>query len=99
MRVTTPLVDMHISIDRLVVVNGALVLTNAADDAIATRTVMGPADMRRILRAFMHPGVLWFALTCLFRPGQGAGADTGAGTGDGANATINGEHHPTPNPW
>ena len=88
MRVTTPIADMDISIERLQVEKGALVMTNCAEDAMQTRTVIDPADMRKILAALLTPNVLWFAFTCLFRQGKAAAGQ--------ARAIQN---HPTPNPW
>lgn len=88
MRVTTPIADMEISVDRLRVEGGALVMTNSQADAMQTRAVMGPADVRRIFGALMRPSVLWFAFTCLFRSDDGA-----------AGQSTSTEDHPTPNPW
>ena len=88
MRVTTPIADMEISIDRLRVEDGALVMTNSEDDAMQTRTVMDARDVRKIFGALMRPSVLWFAFTCLFRSSDQAAGQT--------TATQN---HPTPNPW
>ncbi|WP_371169270.1 hypothetical protein [Aliiroseovarius sp. 2305UL8-7] len=88
MRVTTPIADMDISIDRLRVEDGVLVMTNSDDDAMQTRTVMNPEDVRKIFGALMRPKVLWFAFTCLFRSNA-----------DGARPADVTESHPTPNPW
>ena len=88
MRVCTPIADLEISIDRLSVENGALVMTNAESDAIATRAIMRPQDVRRIVAGLLRPRVLWFALRCLFRSDGGA-----VDIGDQV------ENHPTPNPW
>ena len=89
MRVTTPIADMDITVDRISVEDGAMVMTNSGNDAMQTRTVMYPQDVRRIFGQLLRPSTLWFALTCLFR--RGGGNDENL-----ADAT---ETHPTPNPW
>ena len=89
MRVSTPIADMEITVDRITVSDGALVMTNSAEDAMATRTVMGPGDVRKIFGALLRPSVLWFALICLFRREDGSSNQNSAP----------GEDHPTPNPW
>ncbi|MCY4459372.1 MAG: hypothetical protein OXC26_03065 [Albidovulum sp.] len=88
MLVATPIADLEIEVDRLFVENGTLVMTNAATDAMPARTVMGPADIRKILGGLLRPRIVWFALSCLFRSGPPA---RGAGGAE--------EFHPTPNPW
>ena len=88
MRVSTPLADVDMTIGSLTVQDGALVLENDPADAIRTRTVMSPADVRRLFGALLRPSVLWFAFTCLFRNGAPTAASEG-----------NEDTHPTPNPW
>ena len=89
MRVTTPIADMEITVDRITVEGGTLVMTNGTDDAMQARTVMGPQDVRRIFGALLRPRVIWFALTCQFRRDETAEAKQSAAT----------DTHPTPNPW
>ena len=88
MRVSTPLADVDMTIGSLTVRDGALVLENDPGDAIRTRTVMSPADVRRLFGAILRPGVLWFAFTCLFRRGETSAAPRSSD-----------DNHPTPNPW
>ena len=88
MRVCTPIADLEIAIERLAVEDGALVMTNARDDAIATRAIIGPRDMRKLLGALFRPSIIWFAIACLFRPERGVPESGGSA-----------DEHPTPNPW
>ncbi|MDE0530417.1 MAG: hypothetical protein OXI01_03045 [Albidovulum sp.] len=88
MLVTTPIADLEIEVDRIFVEDGALVMTNAASDAMATRAVMGPNDVRKIFGALIRPRVVWFALTCLFRSSSASRRESGIE-----------DFHPTPNPW
>ena len=88
MRVQTPIADLAIAIDRLTVENGTLVVSNSRDDAIPARAVLGPRDVRRILRLVARPGIARFLVSCLFRPGH-----------DLADPDRREEEHPTPNPW
>lgn len=88
MQVRTPISDLEIVIDRLAVENGALVMTNSRSDALETRAILGPGDMRKILAALLRPSVIWFMVCCLFR------SDV-RGPGNGGPA----QEHPTPNPW
>ncbi len=89
MRVSTPIADMQITVDRIAVEGQMLVMTNSSDDAIPTRTVMSPSDLRQIFGEMLRPSVLWFLVTCLFRSDAAKASDLDAPT----------EHHPTPNPW
>ncbi len=89
MRVSTPIADMQITVDRIAVEGQMLVMTNSSDDAIPTRTVMSPSDLRQIFGEMLRPSVLWFLVTCLFRSDAAKASDPDAPT----------EHHPTPNPW
>ena len=66
MRVITPMAELEISIGRIVIQDGALVLSNLDTDAMQTRTILGPQDVRRIFAEFMRPRILWHAMTCLF---------------------------------
>ena len=88
MRVSTPIADLDIVIDRLAVEDGALVLTNAEGDVMRARAVLDPRDVREIVRLILRPGIIWFAVTCFFRSGR-AGQAKGAAD----------DEHPTPNPW
>lgn len=88
MHVTTPVANLEIEVDRILVEDRALVMTNAASDAIATRAVMGPNDVRKIIGALARPRVVWFALTCLFRSGAPSRREESVA-----------DFHPTPNPW
>jgi len=88
MRVTTPIADMEVTVERLYVDKDGLVMTNSKFDAMPTRTVMGPRDVRKIFGAIFRPSIAWFALTCLFRNDAPV-----------SNAQSSDEDHPTPNPW
>ena len=88
MRVCTPIADLDISIDRLAVENGFLVMTSVASDSVPARAIMGPRDVRNIIGALLRPRIIWFAIACLFRTDEGVREQ-------GSLA----EHHPTPNPW
>ncbi len=88
MRVCTPIADLEIAIERLAIEDGALVMTNARDDAVATRAIMGPRDIRKILGALLRPRIIWFAIVCLFRPDVSVPKSVGPA-----------DEHPTPNPW
>ena len=89
MRVSTPIADMQITVDRIAVEGRVLVMTNGSSDAIPTRAVMSPSDVRQIFGRMLRLSVLWFFVTCLFRRDAAKASDTD--TPD--------EHHPTPNPW
>ena len=89
MRVNTPIADMQITVDRIAVKGSVLVMTNGSCDAMPTRAVMGPSDVRKIFGAMFRPSVLWFFVTSLFRI-------------DAVEESVNDKsdvHHPTPNPW
>ena len=88
MRVHTPIADLDIVIDRLTVENDTLVASNSGDDAIPARAILGPRDVRRILRLVARPGIVRYVLSCLFR-----------GAHDLADPGRREEEHPTPNPW
>lgn len=88
MRVITPMAELEISIGRIVIQDGALVLSNLDTDAMQTRTILGPQDVRRIFAEFMRPRILWHVITCLFRKSPSP-----------ETATKEAEHHATPNPW
>ena len=89
MRVNTPIADMQITVDRIAVKGRVLVMTNSSGDAMPTRAVMGPSDVRKIFGSMLRPSVLWFFLTCLFRSDAAEESDT----------DKTDERHPTPNPW
>ena len=89
MRVSTPVADMEINLDRFVVENGMLVVTNSGDDAMPARAVIGPGDVRRLLGALLRPTVAWHLFTCLFRP-----ESDGRGAGGGRD-----DDHPSPVSW
>ena len=89
MHVSTPVADMEINLDRLVVENGMLVVTNSANDAMPARAVMWPGDVRRLLGALFRPRVAWYFLTCLVRPDR-----DGRGVGGGRD-----DDHPSPVSW
>ena len=63
MRVITPMAELEISIGRIVIQDGALVLSNLDTDAMQTRTILSPQDVRRIFAEFMRPRILWHAIT------------------------------------
>ena len=88
MRVNTPIADLEIAIGRLAVEDGALVLTSAENDMMRIRAVFAPRDVRKIICLLLRPGIIWFAVTCLFRSGHAVQAEGGADDG-----------HPTPSPW
>lgn len=89
MRVTTPIADMDITIDRLAVNGTRLVMQNAQDDAMPTRAEMTPQDVRTLFGHLLRPRVLFFGIRCLLGlvQNKGSSADT---------ANID---HPTPHPW
>ncbi len=89
MRVTTPIADMDITIARLHVQDGALVMENSESDAMPTRAVMGPRDVRMIFRSLLRPSVIWFGLKSL----------AVAPKEDPSSTAATGVDHPTPNPW
>ena len=89
MRVSTPIADMQITVDRIAVKGRVLVMTNGSGDAMPTRAVLGPSDVRKIFGAMLRPSMLWFFVTCLFRSDAAEESDTNTPT----------ERHPTPNPW
>ena len=88
MHVSTPIADLEINLDRLVVENGMLVVTNSGNDAMSARAVIGPRDVRRLLGAFLRPRVAWFLLTCLTRS-----------DGDGRGESGGQDDHPSPVSW
>ena len=88
MLVRTPIADLEIEVDRISVEDRALVLTNAASDAMPARAVMGPDDVRKIFGAIIRPRIIWFAMNCLFRSGSPRSRKSGAA-----------DFHPTPDPW
>ena len=88
MRVITPMAELEISIGRIVIQDGALVLSNLDTDALQTRTILAPQDVRRIIAEFMRPRILWHAIGCFFR--KSAAPQT---------PQEKAEHHATPNPW
>jgi len=88
MRVTTPLADVDMTIGTLLVDGNTLVMSNASSDAMRTRTVLSPQDVRQLLKAFLRPSVLWFALMCLCQRDSADGFEPGRT-----------EQHPTPDPW
>ena len=89
MRVSTPIADMKITVERITVEGRTLVMTNGSEDSMPTRTVMTPSDVRYIFGSMLRPSILWFFVTCLFRsdPAKTSETDTSS------------DHHPTPNPW
>ena len=90
MRVTTPIADTDITIARLHVQDGALVMENAKGDAMPTRAVMGPRDVRMIFKSLLRPSVIWFGLKSLISaPYEDTSSSSVETAGD----------HPTPNPW
>ena len=89
MRVSTPIADMQITVDRIAVKGRVLVMTNGSGDAMPTRAVLGPSDVRKIFGAMLRPSMLWFFVTCLFRSDAAEESDTNTPA----------ERHPTPNPW
>ncbi len=88
MRVITPIADLDITIDTLRVEGGALVMENSATDAMRTRAVLAPKDVRVLFRAILRPSVIWFAITSAFR------SDDVVPTSQSVA-----EDHPTANPW
>jgi hypothetical protein len=80
--------ELEISIGRIVIQDGALVLSNLETDALQTRTILGPQDVRGILAQFMRPRILWHAITCFFRKNPPP-----------ETTQEKAEHHATPNPW
>ncbi len=89
MHVSTPVADMEINLDRLVVENGMLVVTNSSNDAMPARAVIGPGDVRRLLGALLRPRIAWHLLTCLVRQERDR-RSVGGGPGD---------DHPSPVSW
>lgn len=90
MRVTTPIADMDITIARLRVQDGALVMENSIDDAMPTKATLSPRDVRIVFKSLLRPSVIWFGLKSLFSAGK---EDTTS------SSTTNAVDHPTPNPW
>ena len=88
MRVTTWVADMAISLDRLKVGEGALVLTGSGTGGTSVRVVMDSGDVRQLLAALFRPRILGFLLASLFRSGKPA--ENGGGVD---------EHHPSPVTW
>ncbi len=89
MHVRTPVADMEINFDRLVVEEGMLVATNSRDDMVPARVVIGPGDVRRLFGAFLRPRVVWYLLTSLARSdGDRLGKDGGPD-----------DEHPSPVSW
>lgn len=89
MHVRTPVADLEVNFDRLVVEDGMLVVTNSRDDTVPARAVIGPGDVRRLFGAFLRPRIVLYLLTCLARsdedrPGKGGGPD---------------DNHPSPVSW
>ncbi len=89
MHVSTPVADMEINLDRLVVENGVLVVTNSRNDAMSARAVIGPGDVRQLVGALLRPRIAWHLLMCLVRPEW-----DGQGVGDGPD-----DDHPSPVSW
>ena len=89
MRVSTPIADMKITVERITVEGRTLVMTNGSEDSMPTRTVMTPSDVRYIFGSMLRPSILWFFVTCLFRRDPTTTSETDASS----------ENHPTPNPW
>ena len=89
MRVSTPIADMKITVERITVEGRTLVMTNGSEDSMPTRTVMTPSDVRYIFGSMLRPSILWFFVTCLFRSDTAKTSETDASS----------ENHPTPNPW
>ena len=89
MRVSTPIADMKITVERITVEGRTLVMTNGSEDSMPTRTVMTPSDVRYIFGSMLRPSILWFFVTCFFRSDTAKTSETDASS----------EHHPTPNPW
>lgn len=89
MHVSTPVADMEINLDRLVVENGMLVVTNSSNDAMSACAVIGPGDVRRLLGALLRPRIAWYLLTCLIRPDRDR-----RGVGGGPD-----DDHPSPVSW
>ena len=89
MRVSTPIADMKITVERITVEGRTLVMTNGPEDSMPTRTVMTPSDVRYIFGSMLRPSILWFFVTCLFR----------SDTTKTSEMDASSEHHPTPNPW
>ena len=89
MRVSTPIADMKITVERIKVEGRTLVMTNGSEDSMPTRTVMTPSDVRYIFGSMLRPSILWFFVTCLFRRDPTTTSETDTSS----------DHHPTPNPW
>ena len=90
MRVTTPIADMDITIARLHVQDGALVMENSEDDAMPTKAVLSPSDVRMVFKSLLRPSVIWFGLKSLF----GAVKEDTSLSPDNTSGD-----HPTPKPW
>jgi hypothetical protein len=88
-RVSTPIADMKITVERITVEGRTLVMTNGSEDSMPTRTVMTPSDVRYIFGSMLRPSILWFFFTCLFRSDTTKTSETDTSS----------DHHPTPNPW
>ena len=91
MLVRTPIADLAIDIDRLAVENGTLVASNSRNDAMAARAILGPRDVRRVLRLVARPGIVRFVVSCLFRSDSERDPSDPGGREE--------DEHPTPNPW
>ncbi len=89
MRVSTPIADMKITVERIKVEGQTLVMTSGSGDSMPTRTVMSPSDVRYIFGSMLRPSILWFFVTCFFRSDTAKKSETDASS----------DHHPTPNPW
>lgn len=89
MRVTTPIADMDVTIDRLTVAGARLVMQNAKDDAMPTRAEMTPNDVRALFGFLFRPSILIFGIKCLFGLVQDQAAQSQSDKID----------HPTPHPW
>ena len=89
MRVSTPIADMKITVERIKVEGRTLVMTSGSGDSMPTRTVMSPSDVRYIFGSMLRPSILWFFVTCFFRSDTAKKGET----------DVSSDHHPTPNPW
>ena len=89
MRVSTPVADMEINLNRVKVEGRALVLTNDSSDTMPTRAILNPSDVRQVFGAMLRPSVLWFLFTCIFRRDAINPRDIDKSS----------ENHPTPSPW
>ena len=89
MRVTSSIADMQITVDRIIVEDQVLVMTNGSEDAMPMRAVMSPRDVRKIFGSMLRPSVFLYLLSCIFRNDIVEARDING----------SGENHPTPNPW